>query len=247
MKKINLFLVFTMLGFGLLVQNAHAGSLAEAPNLAAVATGPEHNARIAIAPYAQVVANDSYTFIGISHPSLATAHTSIGLVVEAMNMTTVPNTAGGRAAIFTVSAGETHRVFVVNQSHATINGNNASFTDTQTHLITTTDASQFGNIKVTSVGTHPYGATLDTNRPGAYSYTAAAPCAACIQRYDGLNQLSMWGVVYQESNGAGFAMEFIGDMHDSTSSGTRIPFPLSGFDGAATAKQNIIRMGAGVN
>ena len=244
MKKINLFLVLTMLGFGFLVQNAHAGALAQAPNLPAVATGPEHNARIAIAPYAQVVANDSYTFIGISHPSLATAHTSIGLVVEAMNMTTVPNTAGGRAAIFTVSAGETHRVFVVNQSHATINGNNASFTDTQTHLITTTDASQFGNIKVTSVGTHPYGATLDVNRPGAYSYTAAVPCAACIQRYDGLNQLSMWGVVYQESNGAGFAMEFIGDMHDSNASATRVQRQLTGYDGRAGTA---VRMGAGVN
>ena len=247
MKKINLFLVFTMLGFGLLVQNAHAGALAAAPNLPAVATGAMHNARLAIAPYAQVVANDSYTFIGISHPSLATAHTSIGLVVEAMNMTTVPNTAGGRAAIFTVSAGETHRVFVVNQSHATINGNNASFTDTQTHLITTTDASQFGNIKVTSVGTHPYGATLDVNRPGRYSDTTTGVRALSIQRYDGLNQLSMWGVVYQESNGAGFAMEFIGDMHDSTSSGTRISRELTGYDGAGTAKQNIIRMGAGIN
>ncbi len=231
MKKVNLFLILMMLGFGILVQNAHAGTLAEAPNLPGVATGSMHNARIAIAPYAQVVANDSYTFIGISHPSLATAHTSIGLVVEAMNMVTVPNTNAGRAAIFTVSAGETHRVFVINQSHATINGNNASFTDTQTHLITTTDASQFGNIKVTSVGTHPYGATLDTMRPGAYAYTAAVPCAACIQRYDGLNQLSMWGVVYQESNGAGFAMEFIGDMHDSSGDmGSRIAYPLSGYD-----------------
>ncbi len=231
MKKVNLFLILMMLGFGILVQNAHAGTLAEAPNLPKVAAHAQHNARIAIAPYAQVVANDSYTFIGISHPSLATAHTSIGLVVEAMNMTTVPNTSAGRAAIFTVSAGETHRVFVINQSHATINGNNASFTDTQTHLITTTDASQFGNIKVTSVGTHPYGATLDTMRPGAYAYTAAVPCAACIQRYDGLNQLSMWGVVYQESNGAGFAMEFIGDMHDSSGDmGSRIAYPLSGYD-----------------
>ena len=244
MKKVKLFLILTMLGFGILVQNAHAGTLAEAPNLPAVANGIAHNSRIAIAPYAQVVANDSYTFIGISHPSLATAHTSIGLVVEAMNMNTVPNTAAGRAAIFTVSAGETHRVFVVNQSHATINGNNASFTDTQTHLITTTDASQFGNIKVTSVGTHPYGATLDTNRPGTYAYTAAAPCAACIQRYDGLNQLSMWGVVYQESNGAGFAMEFVGDMHDSSGdSGRRVPFPMSGYDdtakGSGTAGRGI--------
>ena len=83
--------------------------------------GPGWNSRIAIAPYAQVVADNSYTFIGISHPSLATAHTSIGVVVEALNMVTVPNTASGRAAVFTVSAGETHRVFVVNQGHATIN------------------------------------------------------------------------------------------------------------------------------
>ena len=235
MKKVNLFLILTMLGFGMLIQNAHAGTLAEAPNLPATNDATSHNARLAIAPYAQVVANDSYTFIGISHPSLATAHTSIGLVVEAMNMTTVPNTAGGRAAIFTVSAGETHRVFVVNQSHATINGNNASFTDTQTHLITTTDASQFGNIRITSVGTHPYGATLDGNRPGRYSDTstrvaAQGGAALSIQRYDGLNQLSMWGVVYQESNGAGFAMEFIGDMHDSSGDmGSRVPYPVDGY------------------
>ena len=235
MKKVNLFLILVMLGFGILVQNAHAGTLAEAPNLQAVATGPMHNARIAIAPYAQVVANDSYTFIGISHPSLATAHTSIGLVVEALNMVTVPNNSAGRAAIFTVSAGETHRVFVINQSHATINANNASFTDTQTHLITTTDASQFGNIKITSVGTHPYGSTLDVNRPGTYAYTAAVPCAACIQRFDSLNQLSMWGVVYQESNGAGFAMEFIGDMHDSSgAAGSMIIEPLVGWIDSAT-------------
>ena len=229
MKKVNLFLILIMLGFGILVQNVHAGTLAEAPNLNVVATGPMHNARLAIAPYAQVVANDSYTFIGISHPSLATAHTSIGLVVEAMNMITVPNTSAGRSAIFTVSAGETHRVFVVNQSHATINGNNASFTDTQTHLITTTDASQFGNIRVTSVGTHPYGATLDNNRPGRYADTVTTYSEASLQRFDGLNQLSMWGVVYQESNGAGFAMEFIGDMSDSAgAAGNLVNFPMVG-------------------
>ena len=246
MKKINLFLVFTMLGFGFLVQNAHAGALAGAPNLPAEALGIQHNSRIAIAPYAQVVANDSYTFIGISHPSLATAHTSIGLVVEAMNMTTVPNTAGGRAAIFTVSAGETHRVFVVNQSHTTINGNNASFTDTQTHLITTTDASQFGNIRVIGVGTHPYGATLDTLRPGRYTDTGVSATASLVRRHDNLSQLSMWGVVYQSSNGAGFALEFIGDMHDSSVAGT-----LLAGDGKAqghlSTLSNSTGMGRGIN
>ena len=74
--------------------------------------------------------------------------------------------------------------------------------------------------------------------------TSTGVRAVSIQRYDGLNQLSMWGVVYQESNGAGFAMEFIGDMHDSTSSGTRISRQLTGYDGRAGTA---VRMGAGVN
>ena len=186
--------------------------------------GADWNARIAIAPYAQVVAGDSYTFIGISHPSLASAHTSIGVVVEAMNMTTVPNTEAGRAAVFTVSAGETHRVFVINQGHATINLNNSSFTDTQTHLITTTDASQFGNIRVIGVGTSPAFASGVAERPGTYTD------GDTILRHDNVSQLSMWGVVYQTSNGAGFALEFIGDMHDSSVSGSAIVEAAMGKD-----------------
>ena len=60
MKKINLILMLVLLGFGFtpFVQ-------------AAVLTAPETKVpgRIAISPYAQAVPNDSYTFIGISHPS----------------------------------------------------------------------------------------------------------------------------------------------------------------------------------
>ena len=44
--------------------------------------------RVAISPYAQAVPNDSYTFIGISHPSLDTALTQIGVVLEAVAMGT---------------------------------------------------------------------------------------------------------------------------------------------------------------
>ena len=215
-----MFLMLVMLGFGMMIpQTAQAATtLTTAPCEDSLdndggncGTGPQWNARIAIAPYAQVVADDTYTFIGVTHPSLATAHTTIGVIVEALNMTTVPNTKAGRAAVFTVSAGETHRVFVINQSHATINLNNAAFTDTQTHLITTTDASQFGNIKVWGVGTHPAHAHPATYRPGVYTDSDA------ILRHDNLSQLAMWGVIYKTSNGAGFAMEFVGDMHDSTS------------------------------
>ena len=70
--------------------------------------------RRVLSPYAQVVPDDSYTFIGVSHPSLTTALTQIGLILEVRNMTTVPNSAAGRAAVFTVNAGETHRIFIVN-------------------------------------------------------------------------------------------------------------------------------------
>jgi hypothetical protein len=72
MKKLNLFLMLIMLGFGMaVVQTAHA-EITSSPLVKGGngGTGPEWNARIAIAPYAQVVADDSYTFIGISHPSL---------------------------------------------------------------------------------------------------------------------------------------------------------------------------------
>ena len=203
--------------------------------------GMQWNARIAIAPYAQVVAGDSYTFIGVSHPSLATAHTQIGVVIEALDMVTVPNTAAGRAAVFTVSAGDTHRVFIVNQSHATINANNAAFTDTNTHLITTTDANQFGNIKVWSVGTAPIHPSLDIARPGVYCCSGAN---AGVHRHDNLNQLSMWGVVYQTANGAGFALEFIGDMHDSNVSGINKPLEA---EGHAFLKSDNAGHGRGIN
>ena len=88
--------MFVMLGFGLMVQTVQAADITSAPDFYTASSshsGPLHNARFAISPYAQVVPNSSYTFIGISHPSLATAHTSIGVAVEVLDMTTVPNNA----------------------------------------------------------------------------------------------------------------------------------------------------------
>ena len=258
MRKLSLFIMLAMFGFEMMnVQTAQAAAgagaqITKAPcedtrdrDLGSCGTGPQWNARIAVAPYAQVVAGNSYSFIGVSHPSLATAHTSIGVVVEAMNMTTVPNTAAGRAAVFTVSAGETHRVFIVNQSHSTINLSNSAFTDTQTHLITTTDAAQFGNVKVWGIGTEPNFKSLDANRPGWYTGTAAS---TDVLRFDNLAQLSMWGVVYQETNGAGFAMEFVGDMHDSSVAGLKLPALASaGRSGRASLKSNSSGGGRGIN
>ncbi len=66
------------------------------------------------------------------------------------------------------------------------------------HFITTSSsAAPFGNVRVLTTNTTP--TVADGNG-----------------RYNNLNQISMWGVIFHEANGAGFAMEFIGDMHDST-------------------------------
>ena len=246
MKRLTLLLMFVIFQFGML-QNAHAASnevvITKAPtqaeltaNATAVGAGGSEivNARHAISPYAQVVPNESYTFIGISHPSLATAHTSIGVVLEVLNMTTVPNTPVGRAAVFTVDAGETHRVFIVNQNHATINASNDAFTGSNTSIITTANTSQFGNIKITGIHTSPLSRTTGSARgtnDGSNGcntnddrddscYTGETGGTAVVKRFDNVSQLAMWGVVYQSSNGAGFALEFVGDMHDSSSAGT---------------------------
>jgi len=177
--------------------------------------------RLAYSPYAQAVPNDSYTFMGISHPSLDTALTQIGVVVEVIGMTTTVDNAAGRAAVFTVDAGETHRIFVVNQSHSTINGTNSSFTDDRTHLIPTIDSAQFGSIRVTTQTSTPTTATV----------------VGTTDKYANLAQLNIWGVVFVEAGGTGFAMEFVGDMQDSSIGGNISSAGV--VDGATTAGRGI--------
>ena len=168
--------------------------------------GTGDKTRRVIAPYAQVVPNDSYTFIGVSHPSLSTSLSQIGIILEVRGMTTVPKNPAGRATVFTIGAGETHRIFVVNVSHATINTSNTAFTDSKTHIIFTHDSAQFGNINALSVNQHPTEGTPFINPANA----------GILYKYANLSQLSMWGVVFIPSSSTGFALEFVGDAHDST-------------------------------
>jgi hypothetical protein len=199
MKQFNKIILLMLFGFAVFAQLVQAQSQAD---------DTRHSSRLAISPYAQAVPNDSYTFIGVSHPSLDSALTQIGLALEVIDMTTTVNNAAGRVAIFTVDAGETHRVFVVNQSHATINNLNSSFTDSRTHLINTVDSAQFGSVRITSVSERPQlGAGLRDVTVGT------------SKKFDNLAQLNIWGIVFVESSGTGFAMEFIGDAQDSTLGG----------------------------
>ncbi|MFT4579883.1 MAG: hypothetical protein ACI9UO_002732, partial [Nitrospinales bacterium] len=171
------------------------------PNLvvAQIIIVPETNlkSRVVLSPYAQAVPNDSYTFISVSHPSLDTAQTQIGVGLEVIGMTTFVNNAAGRAAIFTVDAGETHRIFVANVSHSTIN---STIVDSKTHLIFTVDSAQFGNIRAVGLNEDPASSTVVNG----------------VRKFSNLSQLNFWGIVYIESSGAGFPMEFLGDAHDST-------------------------------
>ena len=199
MKQFNKIILLMLFGVTIFTQSVQAQSQADDTRL---------SSRIAISPYAQAVPNDSYTFIGISHPSLDSALTQIGLALEVIDMTTTVNNAAGRVQIFTVDAGETHRVFVVNQSHATINNLNSSFTDSRTHLINTVDSAQFGSIRITSVSERPELAA------GSRDVTVGT-----TKKFDNLAQLNIWGIVYVEASGAGFSMEFIGDAQDSTIGG----------------------------
>ena len=190
MKNIKPLILFVLFGILTFAQTASGQTTAR---------DTRNSNELAVSPYAQAVPNDSYTFIGISHPSMDSASSAIGVAVEVIGMTTTSNNAAGRAAIFTVDAGETHRVFVVNQGHATINASNTAFTDSRTHIIPTVDSAQFGSIRVTTVASDPDTAvTVGTNKT-----------------FENLTQLSMWGVIYVESSGSGFAMEFVGDMQDS--------------------------------
>ncbi len=220
MKNIKRLILFAL--FGLL-------SIAQTASGQTQADDTRESTRLAISPYAQAVPNDSYTFMGISHPSLDSALTQIGVVVEVIGMTTTVNNASGRAQVFTVDAGETHRIFVVNQSHSTINSSNSSFTDSRTHLIPTVDSAQFGSIRVTTVSEAP---TTATSVGG-------------VNKYENLAQLNIWGVVFVESGGTGFAMEFIGDMQDSTVGGDLTTG--TGFAAQGGRADGFVPAGRGIN
>ena len=200
MKQFNNIMLLFLFGFVALTQTVQA----QIPGSAHVTT--RHSSRIAISPYAQAVPNDSYTFIGVSHPSLDSAVTQIGVVLEVVDMTTTVDTAAGRAVIFTVGAGETHRVFVANQSHSDINATNTAFQDARTHIIPTVNSAQFGSVRVTSVSERP-----EQNPAGRFVLGQDGS-----KKFDNVGQLSIWGIVYTQASGTGFAMEFIGDMHDSS-------------------------------
>ena len=148
----------------------------------------ENKSRV-ISPYWQSDSG-SYSFIAVSHSSLTTIASQVGLVINAIQN---DNTAFATASTFTISSGSTQRIFIVRTNHPTIS---AATISAAKFLVGTTNF-KHGHIRIDPVATNP------------------AIVTALGGRRD-VTMLNFWGAVIIESNTTGFAMEFIGDMQDSS-------------------------------
>ena len=147
----------------------------------------ENKSRV-ISPYWQSDSG-SYSFIAVSHSSLSSIATQVGLVINAIQSDL---TAFGTAITFTISAGSTERIFIV-RTNSTVNSTNIS----SAKFIVGTTNFKHGHLRIEPVATNP-----------------AALVGSNFGRRD-ITMLNFWGAVVIETNTTGFAMEFIGDMQDS--------------------------------
>ena len=154
-----------------------------------------------VSPYWQSDSG-SYTFIAVSHTSLSGMASQIGLVVNAI---TNDQSAFGTAVTFTITSGTTQRIFIVRTNQSTINETSIS---TGKFIVGTTNF-KHGHIRVDPVSSNP------NNRVGFDDGTNIGVRSLTGDGYRDITMLSFWGSVVVETNTAGFAMEFIGDMADS--------------------------------
>ena len=155
----------------------------------------ENSSRI-VSPYWQSDSG-SYSFIAVSHTSLSGMASQIGLTVNAI---TSDQSAFGTAVTFTIDSGTTQRIFITRSGHSTVNSTSIP----TGNFITGTTDFEHGHIRIDPIATSPTTATSDAGLSG--------------DGYRDATMLSFWGAVIVESNTTGFAMEFIGDMHDSAAS-----------------------------
>ena len=158
----------------------------------------ENSSRI-VSPYWQSDSG-SYSFIAVSHTSLSGMASQIGMTVNAI---TNDQSAFGTAVTFTIDAGTTQRIFIARTGHSTVN----STTIPTGNFITGTTDFEHGHIRIDPIATSTTTTNNTTNIASGDGYRDAT-------------MLSFWGAVIVESNTTGFAMEFIGDMHDSAAAGT---------------------------
>jgi hypothetical protein len=151
------------------------------------------NSSTVVSPYWQSDSG-SYTFMAVSHTSLSGMASQIGLTVNAISS---DQSAFGTAVSFTITSGTTTRVFIVRTNQATINQTSIS----AAQFIVGTTNFEHGHLRIDPISTSPTTSTGNLSLAG--------------DGFRDVTMLSFWGSVVVESNTTGFAMEFIGDMHDS--------------------------------
>jgi hypothetical protein len=115
----------------------------------------------------------------------------------------------GTALTFTVTSGTTQRVFIVRSAHPTINP--TSIPDAK--FITGTSNYAHGSVHIGKIAggfANVHTSVLHDLVAGTGRYTKSG------EGYRDPTMLSYWGSVVVEKNTTGFAMEFIGDMNDSS-------------------------------
>jgi len=165
--------------------------------LAGNAFAIENSSRI-VSPYWQSDSG-SYTFIAVSHTSLSGMASQIGMTINAIKN---DQSAFGTAVTFTITSGTTERIFITRTGHTSVNPTSIP----TANFITGTTDFEHGHLRIDPIATSPTTSTNDLGLLGA--------------GYRDATMLSFWGAVVVEQNSTGFAMEFIGDMHDSAAAGT---------------------------
>ena len=136
----------------------------------------------------------SYSFISVTHSSLSGLASQIGLVVNAIQS---DQTAFGTAITFTISAGSTQRIFIARTNHSFLT---STIIPTASFIIGTANF-KHGHIRVDPIASNPETPVDADTLEG--------------RGFRDITMLNFWGAIIVESNTTGFAMEFIGDMHDS--------------------------------
>jgi hypothetical protein len=156
----------------------------------------ENSSRV-ISPYWQSDSGDqSYTFIAVTHTSLSGMASQIGVKVTALQNDA--ETFSGSSQSFTISAGTTQRIFIVRTNETSINPTNQS----DAVFISGTTNFKHGQLLFEPVKT------------SVIALTASGGAAG--EGFRDVTMLSYWGAVVIQQNTTGFAMEFIGDLTDST-------------------------------
>ena len=134
--------------------------------------------------------SSSYTFMSVTHSSLEGLAPQIGLVVNAIQS---DKSAFGTAVTFTISSRETKRIFIVRENHPDLS---PATIPTASFIIGSSNF-KHGHIRIDPVSINP-----EIQTPSGSGFRD-------------VTMLNFWGAVVIEESQTGFAIEFIGDMHDS--------------------------------